>query len=245
MSTQLFQTAVNASRDPFKPGVMGRQLQMKLTEISRLDKNIRKQTNMHFQLKYQREQIARDLHDGIGSQLTHLISRLDLLAYNHKEMECQLAALRDFAHETVEQLRETIWVLHQPELTYGQLTERMRGLLTRISCDMDCPKIKITAYGESTALLAPQLATSLFRIMQEGVNNAIKYASSTNISVCLATDEKSLTLLISDDGKGFNVERAALGYGLLNIKRRAEELNGSFGITSSADGTDILVEFPL
>lgn len=204
-----------------------------------------KETNLTYQLKNQREQIARDLHDGIGSQLTHIISKLDIMAYNHKEIEQQLAALRDFTSETFQQLRETIWVLNQPEIAYGQLTERIRGLLTRISADLEFQKIKVTAYGESSLLLSPQLASSLFRIVQESVNNAMKYADCDSITVCLATDEQSLTVEISDNGKGFVSEQVCMGYGLLNIKERAKQLNGSLDIRSGANGTIILVEFPL
>jgi signal transduction histidine kinase len=204
-----------------------------------------KETNLTYQLKSQREQIARDLHDGIGSQLTHIISKLDIMAYNHKEIEQQLAALRDFTSETFQQLRETIWVLNQPEIAYGQLTERIRGLLTRISSDLEFHKIKVTAYGESSLLLSPQLASSLFRIVQESVNNAMKYADCDSITVCLATDRQSLTVEISDNGKGFVSDEVCLGYGLLNIKERVKELNGSLDLRSGTSGTTILVEFPL
>lgn len=221
----------------------GKTVSMPETGIRRFRENER--VSLHYQLQNQREQIARDLHDGIGSQLTHIISRLDILAYSNKGVENQLNALRDFTSETVQQLRETIWVLNQQEITYEHLTERIRGLLTRIFTDMDFPKIKITAYGEGSLLLSPHLTSSIFRIVQEGVNNALKYANATDIAVCLATDKQSLTLEISDNGIGFSKDERCPGYGLLNIKRRTEELNGHLEINSSCDGTNILVEFPL
>ncbi len=196
-------------------------------------------------LRKQREQIARDLHDGIGSQLTHIISRLDMLVHRNPAFESQLNDLQDFTRDTVQQLRETIWVLNQGEIAYGTLTERIRGLLTRISADADCPTIKLTAYGDASTLLDPRLASSLFRIVQEGVNNAMKYAACTDITVCLATDQHSLTLLVSDNGRGFCVEKVPQGYGLLNFKTRTEELDGTFSLNSSDEGTDVLIEFPL
>ncbi|MPR36054.1 sensor histidine kinase [Salmonirosea aquatica] len=202
-------------------------------------------TTLGVRLRKQREQIARDLHDGIGSQLTHIISRLDMLVHRNPTFEHQLIDLQDFARDTVQQLRETIWVLNQGEIAYGNLTERIRGLLTRISADVTCPTIKLTAYGDASTLLDPQLASSIFRIVQEGVNNAMKYAQCSEITVCLATDQHSLTLLISDDGKGFSAEDVPKGYGLLNFKSRTEELNGTFVLNSSDDGTEIHIEFPL
>lgn len=198
-----------------------------------------------FRLRKQREQIARDLHDGIGSQLTHIISQLDMLVHRNPTFESQLNDLQDFTRDTVQQLRETIWVLNQGEIAYGTLTERIRGLLTRISADADCPTIKLTAYGDTSTLLDPRLASSLFRIVQEGVNNAMKYSACTDITVCLATDQQSLTLLLSDNGRGFCVEQVPQGYGLLNFKTRAEELDGTFSLNSSGEGTEIHIEFPL
>ena len=223
----------------------GGDMQIRLSRSQENRMVEKERPNEPCQLQNQREQIARDLHDGIGSQLTHIISRLDIMAFNHKGMENQLTALRDFTSETVQQLRETIWVLNQFEISFGQLTERIRGLLTRISTDMEYPKIKITASGEGTLLLSPQLASSIFRIVQESVNNALKYADSTAISVCVTADKQRLAVLIHDNGKGFAIDKVCLGYGLLNIKKRAEELNGSVDLNSSSDGTNILVEFPL
>lgn len=202
-------------------------------------------TAVRIRLRKQREQIARDLHDGIGSQLTHIISRLDMLVHRNPAFEFQLNDLQDFTRETIQQLRETIWVLNQSEIAYGTLTERIRGLLTRISANADCPTIKLTAYGDASTLLDPRLATSIFRIVQEGVNNAMKYANCSDIIVCLATDQHSLTLVISDNGRGFCVEKVTQGYGLLHFKTRTEELDGTFSLNSSEVGTDILIEFPL
>lgn len=202
-------------------------------------------TAVQIRLRKQREHIARDLHDGIGSQLTHIISRLDMLVHRNPSFESQLNDLQDFTRETIQQLRETIWVLNQGEIAYGTLTERIRGLLTRISANAGCPTIKLTAYGDASTLLDPRLASSIFRIVQEGVNNAMKYANCSDIVVCLATDQQSLTLVVSDNGRGFCVEKVPQGYGLLNFKTRTEELEGTFSLNSSQEGTDVLIEFPL
>jgi signal transduction histidine kinase len=210
---------------------------------SMLDNHDTAGQNVFHQLQNQREQIARDLHDGIGSQLTHIISRLDIMAFSNKSMENQLAALRDFTSETVQQLRETIWVLNQPEITFGQLTERIKGLLSRISEDMDCPKIQVNVCSDATILLPAPLTSSIFRIVQEAVNNALKYASATTIDVNINADKYTLSLQIIDNGKGFNIDEAKRGYGLQNIQKRTDELSGILDITSSTHGTSIRAEF--
>ncbi len=201
--------------------------------------------NMINQLQNQREQIARDLHDGIGSQLTHIISRLDIMAYNHKGLENQLASLRDFTRETVQQLRETIWVLNQPEITYGQLVERIKGLLSRMTEDMDYPKIEVDAAGNTSLLLTAPLTSSIFRIVQEAVNNALKYADACTIQIILKVTKTTLHIQINDNGKGFCFTEARQGYGLQNIRCRTEELEGQLLIDSSPEGTRIAASFPL
>ena len=197
------------------------------------------------QLQNQREQIARDLHDGIGSQLTHIISRLDIMAFSNKGLENQLSALRDFTSETVQQLRETIWVLNQPEITFGQLTERIKGLLSRITEDMDYPKIQVVSTGDKGILLAAPLTSSIFRIVQEAVNNALKYAEASAITITIKANNTTFSIRISDNGKGFCIEKAKKGYGLQNIQHRTKELSGQLLVESSMNGTNILVRFPL
>ncbi len=196
-------------------------------------------------LQEQREQIARDLHDSVGSQLTHIISRLDLMALKNKGLESQLNDLREFTRETVQQLRETLWVLHQPEIPYGQLTDRVRGYLTRISEDLENPAIKFTAYGDTQTILPPQLATSVCRFIQEGVNNAIKHADCTDISVFIALDSDGLTIQICDNGKGFQPDTSPSGLGMISLKKRVEEYAGKLKITSSNNGTEIQAELPV
>ncbi len=198
-----------------------------------------------FALHSQRIQIARDLHDGIGSQLTHIVSRLEVMAHHHTDMEKVLMGLRDFTRDTIQQLRETIWVLNQEEITYGQLTERIRGLISRLSDDYESTKIQLAASGDKALEIPPPAASSLFRIIQEGINNVLKYANASEAAICLTADDHSITLQISDNGCGFDISNIKTGYGLQNMQMRAEELSGQFHIHSSDKGTNLMVCLPV
>jgi signal transduction histidine kinase len=90
------------------------------------------------------------------------------------------------------------------------------------------------------------IETSFFRIAQEAVNNALKYAEASKIVVQLIQDESWVNLTIQDNGKGFDVndfKNKAAG-GIKNIRSRAESFDGRFNIDSQPGiGTEIIVEF--
>jgi two-component system, NarL family, sensor kinase len=88
----------------------------------------------------------------------------------------------------------------------------------------------------------------LFRIIQETVTNTLKYARATKMTIQLSADEKEITLLMEDNGKGFDVAEAMKkgGIGLKNIQLRTAYLKGKLDIDSSPqNGTTTIIEIPL
>ena len=92
----------------------------------------------------------------------------------------------------------------------------------------------------------PDREETLFRIAQEAVNNAIKYASAKSIRVSFEHDTKSLKIVIEDDGKGFDLKKIKIGNGLKNIDERVFSMEGSISrITNEGSGTKIQMEVPI
>jgi signal transduction histidine kinase len=92
------------------------------------------------------------------------------------------------------------------------------------------------------------MQTYLYRIVQEALSNVIKYAQSSEVNVQLLGNADQVTLLIQDDGKGFDVSELpkSKGNGLNNIRERVTILNGSLEIFSHpGEGTSINVKIPL
>ncbi len=86
----------------------------------------------------------------------------------------------------------------------------------------------------------------MYRIIQEAVHNALKYAEAKNIEVHISLKDEDLMLSISDDGKGFNQSEIPLGNGINNMKKRAGDLGGTFTInTDLKKGTKIQIFVPL
>ena len=196
------------------------------------------------ELQSQRERLARDLHDGIGSQLTHIINRLDVMSENNREKQA-LVRLSDFTRETNRLLRETIWVLNQEHITLHIFGERLRGWLSRLWHDLELPALKLNLAERQDILLSPLVASALFRIGQEAVSNALKYAAATELKISLQTEAGWLCFQVQDNGIGFNPDTVSRGYGLSNIEKRTAELEGTFSLNTSPTGTEICIRIPL
>ena len=102
--------------------------------------------------------------------------------------------------------------------------------------------------------LPKEVEIGIFRILQEGLNNAIKHSEGTNIFIHLSYADNNVCMLVRDNGKGFlfnekkllNKEFIAKSNGLKNMKERAELLGGSFNVSSSpGKGTILQLNIPV
>lgn len=197
----------------------------------------------------ERKRIARELHDETGQALTGLALGLrGLAAGNHSDSEVlskRLAMLEKMATESLGQLRHLINDLRPPQLDDMGLVAALRWLVERFQ-DQDAPQITLQVLGEPHALPS-EVETTLFRIAQEGLTNAIKHAQAEKIVVTLDyTDGPSLS--VRDDGQGFdpvahlNPSTIRKGWGLAGIQERSNLINARFTLESSpGSGTTLIV----
>ena len=211
------------------------------------ERTIRKMKEQH-QLQLERERIARELHDNVGSQLTYLINTIE----DEQEMFADkedAGHLSDFARGAMRELRETIWALDKKEILPEELGSKVQQLL-RLYKNNGC-EIEMNWQhdnGNQTPLNSLE-ALNIYRIIQEAVNNAVKYSGASQIKVHGDFNGKDFHVSVIDNGKGFDLqhtEKARLndsvgqGYGLKNMQKRAEEMNGQLQIkTAPGEGTII------
>lgn len=199
-------------------------------------------------LQEQRLQISRDLHDNIGSQLTFIISSLDNLKYgfdiSDNGLKERLAGIRNFTKDTITELRDTIWAMHKEEITVQDLKTRISNFIENAKAasrgitftfDIDSAISDDVSFSSVTGV-------SLYRIIQEAVNNALKHADATCIHVGIEKLSDSLEVKISDNGCGFSTVDETTGNGINNIKKRAADFGGQADIVSTATGTVISVK---
>ncbi len=212
-------------------------------------KSALKEIESQNQLQEQRLHISRDLHDNIGAQLTFIISSVENLNYafdiKDQEINHQLVKINDFAKSTIIELRDTIWAMNSNQISNENLKERIYNFLEKAQGISEAIKFNFSIQEDLVHYSFSSLVgINVYRTLQEAVNNAIKYADATNIHVVIKKDGNQIVIKITDNGKGFEVNNIQRGNGLVNMRKRMEEIGGTFNIQSLPDiGTEITLKF--
>ena len=192
--------------------------------------------------QYQRErrQLARDLHDEMGSALSS-INTLSKVAMVEEDSVSRkyLQNIGDQSEKMMENMGDMVWSINPRNDSIEKIIARMREFATEI---LDAKDIEYLFKEE----LPPNLAIgsdkrkNLFMIFKEAVNNAAKYSHATRMEIGLVADNGSLVLTVKDNGKGFEEQEDFSGNGLRNMRERAGESGGSLSIRSApGKGTEI------
>jgi len=198
----------------------------------------------------ERTRIARELHDDIGQSLA--ILRIQMLRAGQP-----VSGMIGKRHPTIPELCNNLKLLtekvsnlshqlHSSELEYLGLATAIQGHCREFAKQY---KIAVECVCESIPDdLNSLLALSVLRIVQEALHNAAKHSKATSMQVAVHGSPSELSLLISDDGVGFNLDEAKLsaGLGLISMRERVFLAGGEFNVTSAAsEGTCIAARIPL
>ncbi|MFH0348332.1 sensor histidine kinase [Bacillus vallismortis] len=193
---------------------------------------------------YERNRMAREIHDTVGHKMTALLVQLQLLREWQKrdgqKAEETVGVCETLAREALDDVRLSVRTLqteNAPSVidSLKQLTEdfyKNAGVTTEFAVSGDPATIPLS------------LHPTLVRTVQEALTNAKRHGGATACSIQLACTTDSISLVIKDDGKG-NPE-AVLGFGLLNMKKRTAEHGGMIRFESERDqGFTVIAEFSL
>ena len=188
-------------------------------------------------LQDQRLRISRDLHDNIGAQLTFIISSIDNLKYGLKlpeKLQDKLSSINTFAQGTIAELRDTIWAMNKNEISFEDLQIRISNFIEKanLSSKNIAINFNIAQSVDKDRTFTSVVGMNIYRIIQESINNAMKYAEASKITVDVFDVHSELNFSIKDNGKGFDMSKAELGNGLNNMKKRADEIDAKFTIQS-------------
>jgi signal transduction histidine kinase len=181
----------------------------------------------------ERQRIARDLHDDIGSRMSHLkrqmesqhqpelMRQVDSLCTDIRNLSHQLAPQSIRFNSLTQMIEQQIYLLHQAGITVNFQ-------------QYDFPEeLNVNTKAE------------LLRIMQEALNNILKHANAKNADIQLFKHDNQLVITIEDDGHGFDENNQQVGIGLANMRARAESLDGTMEVSSKpGQGTSILLTIP-
>lgn len=196
-------------------------------------------------LQEQRLEISKDLHDNIGAQLTFIISSIDTLKHTYPvknpAIESRLTGISTFTRDTIRELRDTIWAMNNKDIAFEDLQARIHNFIEKAE---DASNGISFSFNINDSLSEVRLTSvegmNIYRIIQEAVNNIIKHSAATVASVNISKDETGgFSIIIKDNGKGFDAKHGAKGNGLYNMQKRTEDIGGTFNVLSGRGGTEI------
>lgn len=201
-------------------------------------------------LQEQRLRISRDLHDNIGAQLTFIISSIDNLKFGFTDISeklgNKLGGISSFTQQTIYELRDTIWAMNKENITFEDLQVRIANFIEHAKSASGNTEFSfnIDDNVDETHVFSSVQGMNIYRIIQEAVNNSLKYATAEEIEVNISKDFSKYQVAIRDNGCGFSTETAEMGNGLNNMKKRAREIGGTLKINSSKKGTSVVLVLP-
>lgn len=188
-------------------------------------------------IERERARIARDMHDDLGARLTEIMLLSDFALKSAKTIERAqsfAARITDASRELITNLDGLVWTVNPENDTLPSLASYLREYLSlflqpkAIRCRMDFPDTL------PPLPLSSELRHHVLLAIKEAVSNAVKYSDCSELQFHLKFENGLLSIVIEDDGKGFNPEEAsALGNGLKNMRKRMESVGGTYELTST------------
>jgi two-component system sensor histidine kinase UhpB len=220
----------------------------KRAELSLKEEQMRKQKEITDAViiaqENERKKIGAELHDNVNQILACSLLYLNMAKKEGEDMKYLHSKTDEMVKKAINEIRKLSHELIPPSLAGENLADALRKLVepaetTGLAFTSDVERVDEESIPE-------KLKLTIYRIVQEQLNNILKYSRAGHVFLELAQTNGELILRIKDDGIGFDTTKKAKGVGLLNITTRAELHNGVVQILSEpGHGCLLIVSFPL
>ncbi len=234
-----------------------KQTQKAIDELKQdeFEKRVEIQKNQASQIveaqEEERKRIAKDIHDGIGQMLTALKFSVESInVENQESAKKKMKDLKEVFGQLIKDVRAVTFSLTPPELSDHGIAPALKKMTEEIS-KLSGKNILFENKTDFDGRFDSLTETNLYRVAQEAINNALKYAESTYVLIRVSHTKDLLSIVIDDNGGGFDTEvvedsEKGLGMGLFFMKERVSYVNGRLFINSSKGrGTRITINIPL
>jgi PAS domain S-box-containing protein len=192
----------------------------------------------------ERSEIGKELHDNLNQILGAAKLYIEMAKTDEENREMCLEKSSGFIVNVIEEIRKISKTLSTPGMHMG-LFDSIKILLDDLIV-LHAIKIEFQGGGIEEKDLDERLQLTIFRIVQEQLNNVLKHAKATHAIINLSRKGNKIFLVISDDGEGSNISEAEKGVGMINIKSRAQFYHGSVTVVSKpGEGYELKVVLPL
>jgi PAS domain S-box-containing protein len=192
----------------------------------------------------ERSEIGKELHDNVNQVLTTTKLYLDLAIGNPELRDDMVLKSNKNIINVINEIRQLSRSLMNPSIGDLGLIDSIHDLIENINLTRKL-HVSLQAKAEIEDLLDKNQKLTIFRIIQEALNNAIKHAKASKVSIKILYNATLVEVVIEDNGIGFNLQKVKKGAGLKNIQNRIYLINGSHNIESApSKGSKIIINFP-
>ncbi len=193
----------------------------------------------------ERLRISRELHDDVGSTLSGIVLYSHLAedqvqAQQPAEVKSSLNKIQQSANEMVRRLNDIVWAVNPDHNSLKDLMQKLEEYATEMAMVRN---IKVqTNIPESIAelKLPVEVLHNIYLLFKEAINNSVKYSNASSLELAVQHLKHLMEFTIRDNGKGFNMATIKKGNGIMNMQKRAEEIDAEFSIKSSIfEGTTV------
>ncbi len=198
----------------------------------------------------ERIRLAKDLHDGLGGMLSGIKHSLNTMKGNMIMTESNVQSFErsiDMLDASIREMRRVAHNLMPESLVKFGLDTALKDFCNDVN-QSGAVKITYQSFGLTDKIIEQNIAITIYRVVQELVNNILKYASATQAIVQLAIETGKISATVEDDGKGFDTKvlEQTQGIGWSNIRSRVDYLKGKIDLRSKiGEGTSVHIEIPL
>jgi signal transduction histidine kinase/ligand-binding sensor domain-containing protein len=191
-------------------------------------------------IERERNRIAKELHDGVGTNLTAIKLSVRQLLTNHQDPLAD--EIEEQFQVAIGDIKNIIYDLTPPTLERYGLFIALKNYISKISKNIPIA-IEVKTFGPDIDNF--NLNIIVFRVMQELLSNSIKHSNASKITVHLNSFEDLLSIIYEDNGVGFVYDPVQSGLGLDNVESRIRSLNGSLKFDSGKFGVSYNIDIPL
>lgn len=192
-----------------------------------------------------RNKISLDLHDDIGSTLSSISILSDIALHNRKDPEAEnmLNEIKENSIAMMERMDDIVWSINPRNDSLEQLFLRVKGFASKLFEAREINyKIQISEDIHNIHVKM-EYRQHIYLIMKEAIINMVKYSNCTEAEIMVTYHSSLLSIIIHDNGKGFDTGQTSYGNGLNSMKKRAKEINALLDIQSKkGKGTDITLK---
>ncbi|MCU7812384.1 MAG: sensor histidine kinase [Candidatus Thiodiazotropha sp. (ex Notomyrtea botanica)] len=206
----------------------------------------------------EKKRISRELHDGLGQILTSINLHIqNCLSGCESQDQVELpqgikdslAVISDMTKQAMGEVRSICGALRPAILDDLGVLAAISWQCRQIS--LGCSRLDVETHFDLEESMIPETyKTVIYRIVQEGLNNAVKYSQTKSVIISLFQEDESIQLVIRDFGIGFDLDQVrseqGMGMGLMSMRERAESIGGSCEVNAATGrGVEIRVGFPV